>query len=366
MDELTIKSKIKNFKVFFSTNFRFIDELLLIPSSVVVVGKVVHRLYKEKIFDKFAKDKLIILSLEEENKTLDTVLSIYDKLLTLASKKNLTIISFGGGVNQDVVGFVASTLYRGIKWIFVPTTLLAQADSAIGLKTSLNYKSYKNVIGTFYPPDKIFINPKFLHTLEKKDYASGVGEIVKLFLMEKDSIKKLDKIATTVSQLISSECEDDFLMAVIKDCSKIKLSYMEGDEFDKGRRNLLNYGHDLGHSLETASNFIIPHGIAVVIGMIFANLVSVRKGWLLESTNDFINKNLFMPNIQRNIIRLRKKYFEKELLLAGLKKDKKRQGEALVLILPKKNLELTKILNYTPAEFGIDLKRLVNILNPIL
>ena len=166
MDKLIINTRIRNFSVEFVNDFSFVDELLNIKNYVVIVGQNVYKYYKDIIFSRFPKDRLIILKLNEQRKTLDTVMEIYKKLLPLTAKKNLTLISFGGGINQDVTGFVASTLYRGINWIYIPTTLLAMADSAIGLKTSLNHESYKNVLGTFYPPSQIYINTDFLKTFE--------------------------------------------------------------------------------------------------------------------------------------------------------------------------------------------------------
>src|SRR3989338_1604936 len=192
MDELVIKSKIKDFKVKFVDNTNFLKEMFTIPHYVVFVGSIVHEFYKEKIFDRFPNEKMIVMKLDEEKKTIDTAIKLYKKLMTKQGKKNLTMISFGGGINQDIAGFVASTLYRGINWIYVPTTLLAMADSSIGLKTSLNHESYKNVLGTFYPPANIYICADFLNTLTETDYLSGVGEIIKFMLMKKDPIKNLN------------------------------------------------------------------------------------------------------------------------------------------------------------------------------
>src|SRR3989338_4299531 len=256
MDKLIIKSRIRDFSVEFVDDFSFVDELLDIKNYVVITGQTVYKYYKDVIFCRFPKDRLIILKLDEQRKTLSTVTEIYKKLLPLTAKKNLTLISFGGGINQDVTGFVASTLYRGINWIFIPTTLLAMADSAIGLKTSLNHESCKNVLGTFYPPTRIFINTDFLKTLKKTDFISGVGEIIKLMLMKNKPLKSLDDSIKKIEKLKLNN-DKKFITNIIKESIEIKKSYIEGDEFDLGKRNLLNYGHELGHALEAASNFKI-------------------------------------------------------------------------------------------------------------
>ena len=124
-----------------------------------------------------------MLPVREERKTLETVQELYGHFLGRSAKRNMTLISIGGGILQDISGFAASTLYRGINWVFVPTTLLAQADSCIGSKTSLNYQGYKNLLGTFYPPNEVYIYMPFLATQAELDFYSGLGEVVKLHLM---------------------------------------------------------------------------------------------------------------------------------------------------------------------------------------
>lgn len=361
MKDLKIKSKVRDFKVKFTNNFDFVNDFLSYPYYVVIVGSIVYDIYKKKIFDKFPRKNLIVLNLDEKRKTLETVNKIYDKLLSNSAKKNLTIISFGGGINQDVVGFAASTLYRGINWIYIPTTLLAQADSAIGLKTSLNFHSYKNVLGTFYPPSEIFINVNFLKTLKNKDYYSGIGEILKFLLMQKNSYKKINNIISEIN-ILKKRGNNNHIIKIIKKSIKIKLSYMKGDEFDTGRRNLLNYGHELGHALESTSNFEIPHGIAVIIGIIFANLVSYNRGYINKNKFYNIYEKLLFPSIPFGDFKLTKNYLNESKLLDRLKKDKKRISNDLPLVLPDKKHNLFKITNFTPQEFNHNLKKLTNLL----
>lgn len=359
MDKLIIKSRIRNFSVEFVDDFSFVDKLLSIKNYVIVVGEIVYKCYKNTIFTRFPKDQLIVVELNEKTKTLETVIKIYKKLLPLTAKKNLTLVSFGGGINQDVTGFVASTLYRGINWIYVPTTLLAMADSAIGLKTSLNHESYKNVLGTFYPPSNIYVCADFLKTLQKTDYLSGVGEIIKFMLMKKNPLKNIDNSIKKIEELKFNRSKK-FVTDVIKESIEIKKSYMEGDEFDLGKRNLLNYGHELGHALEATSNFKVPHGIGVIIGMIFANLVSVQRGWIDEKINEKISKALLLPNIKT--VKLKKEYFDYKKILEKMKKDKKRISDKLPLVLPNKNFELIKIIDFDFDEFKKVLQKLIEII----
>ena len=363
MKKIKIKSKVRDFEVVFVNDFKFVKELTAIENSVVIVGSNVYALYKKKIFDSFPKDKLIVLKLGEINKTLETAVKIYKKLSNKAAKKNMTIISFGGGINQDVVGFAASTLYRGINWIYVPTTLLAMADSAIGLKTSLNFKHYKNVLGTFYPPSKIIINVDFLKTLPKLNYFSGVGEIIKFNLMKKNAIEDLDNTLQKIEKLKNVKNRTDILK-IIEESIQIKLSYMEGDEFDTGRRNLLNYGHEFGHALEPASSFNIHHGVAILIGIIFANTVSLKRKMINKKVYDDLNSHLLVPNIPIDVMSLKKKYFDKTLILENMKKDKKRTSNDLVLVLPQKDFSLIKVNNLSIDEYEsglVELRKIIGV-----
>ena len=343
--KLTINSNIRDYDVVFEETFNFIEDFKNIKNSVLIIDKNVYQLYKDK-FINVKEEDLFLFNAIEDNKTFNYVKEIYDFLLSKSVKRNLTIISIGGGITQDITGFVASTLYRGVNWIFVPTTFLAMTDSCIGSKTSINYGKYKNLMGTFYPPQKIYINTNFLDTLEKLDFYSGIGETIKFQLMKeeypKDFKKVLDKIAKTMNDKSSR-------LEIIHDNMSVKLDYMKGDEFDLGRRNMLNYGHCFGHALETSSNYYVPHGIAVNIGMIFANLLSQKRGMLNSTDYNFVNENILLPNIPLD---LREQDFDNKILLESMKNDKKRVGEFLTIIIPNKEFKMIKINDVTDDEFN--------------
>ncbi len=152
---------------------------------------------------------------------------------------------------------------------------LAQADSCIGSKTSLNFETYKNILGGFYPPNKIYIQPEFLNTLTKKDFYSGIGEIIKFALLKEEYPKNFQQIIQTVENLKNNK---KMLQAIHKTMA-VKKAYIDEDEFDTGKRNLFNYGHCFGHALENSSHYKVPpHGIAVTIGMIYSNIVAFKRG----------------------------------------------------------------------------------------
>lgn len=354
---LSIKSKIKNYNVFFNDSFEFIDDLLTKHNPIFIIDKNVYDLYKKYLI-KIPYKNVFLLKAIEANKTFEYTNSVYDFLLKNSIKRNSTIISIGGGITQDITGFVASTLYRGVNWIFVPTTFLAMTDSCIGSKTSINYKTYKNLMGTFYPPSEIYINKDFLLTLSKLDFYSGVGEAIKLQLMNEDSLKSFNKILEKIQDLIVNK---DSRSKYIYENLLIKKSYIDEDEFDLGRRNLLNYGHCFGHALETSSNYYIPHGIAVIIGMIFANFISVGRNLGKKEDILFINNMILIPCIP---LKLRMTDFNSELLLRALKSDKKRVGKYLSIIMPDDRFFMTKVDDVSDNEFLLSLEKLQRLLFP--
>ena len=219
--------------------------------------------------------------------------------MQFSHKRNTYLISLGGGILQDLCGFIASTLYRGIPWIIIPTTLLSQADSCIGGKNALNHQKYKNMIGTFYPPDQVHVYPYFLSTLTPKNYYSGLGEIAKAHIMHSEQatqqlIQQLPKLAHR---------DTTTLQNAIQLSLKLKKTYIEKDELDLGPRNMLNYGHCFGHAIETTTNYRIPHGQAVILGIILSNLYAKNIGKLLPSKEQYIRTHLLLPFLQNIPIR---------------------------------------------------------------
>ena len=185
------------------------------------------------------------------------------------------------------MGFTASIFFRGLNWSFIPTTLLAQADSCIGSKTSLNFDAGKNQLGTFHPPMEICIDPIFLETLPEEHYRSGLGEIFHYFLVSAE--EDFDFGASSLDTVLSDRSK---VRSMIERSLMIKKEMIEIDEFDKGPRRVFNYGHSFGHAIEAATNFSIPHGIAVSIGMDVAYMVSVQKGLVAPTFRNTVRRTL--------------------------------------------------------------------------
>lgn len=284
----------------------------------------VYRSYEEKLKQFIGDDFCLVIEALETNKEYGNLANYYGTLIENSFTRNDILVTIGGGILQDISGFIASTLYRGIKWIFFPTTLLAQADSCIGSKTSINFNDSKNLIGSFYPPDVIYIDVSFCETLTQEYFYSGLGEIIKFHLMSDDKGYKLLREYLTSPDLRHGE----LFKTIIWSTLQIKRSYFEGDEFDIGRRNLLNYGHSFGHALESASNFAVCHGEAVLIGMGFANLLSLKRGIMTKEKYDEFEDIFRRYYPQFDLTRISDKD-----IIYYLKRDKKRVGKDLTMIL---------------------------------
>lgn len=332
---MKISSKIKGYTV------EVVDSIFLKAESIrkdsqkyfFLIDEGLYAIYKKQIDTFVADSPRVIIPAEENSKSLASLIPVYRKLFENGFRRNDSLFTFGGGVLQDISGFIASTIFRGVKWIFIPTTLLAQADSCIGAKTSINFDSWKNQIGTFYPPDLIYIDTDFTATLKKPDFYSGLGEIIKVHLM-----KDRGSFELLTDYLSSKDLhQKNVLTQMILNSLEIKKTYFADDELDKDRRNFLNYGHCFGHALESASNFEISHGEAVLLGIGLANLLSLKRGILKDSGFTKIEK----------VIRPYFRDFDFESISSGkiieyLKKDKKITGNKMVMILLKGIGDLVK------------------------
>lgn len=342
LKKLKIKSNIRDYEVIFCNAKDILSSIKFDDNTFYIVDINVWSIYSKSTLNFLEEDKLILLEASENKKNLNTVQNIYDQLILKNPKKNLTIITIGGGISQDISGFVTSTLYRGIKWLFFPTTLLAQADSCIGSKTSLNYKEFKNLLGTFYPPTCVYIDTEFLKSLSEYDYFSGIGEIAKLHLM--GGCEKAEYYFNSINSIKHRDI--DILEELITNSLSIKSSFMMDDEFDTGKRNLLNYGHCFGHAIESATDFEISHGQAVIAGMILANNIANNKGLLSNEKHGKINNNLSEILYKKQLL----KKMNPELIISGLKKDKKRVTSELPLVMLHTDYSLSKITNLTIEE----------------
>lgn len=339
---MIIQSSIKNYSVHIHRDFDFWNTLTKEENTIFVIDKEVYHLYLHPLFSEISQDRIFLVEASEDKKVIETALAICEVMTELPAKKNAHLISLGGGITQDITGFAANILYRGIKWTFIPTTLLAACDSCIGGKTSLNYKTYKNLLGTFYPPNEIHICPLFFHTLTERDFESGLGEVVKFNMMSGAS--GLSRIENDICKLI--ERNDQKLNEYLLYSLEFKKDFIEQDEFDQGIRILLNFAHTFGHALESISSYRIPHGTAVAMGMIIANQISLSRKWLTQDHADRMEHVLFqIIHIDVQTITA-----DTERILLAIRKDKKQTSNQLAAVLMFDDMKLKLVHDLQPEE----------------
>jgi 3-dehydroquinate synthase len=317
--------------------------------AVVIIDATVWGLHRGGILA--GLEDPVLLPVDEEGKTLATVEWLYDRLLERGLRRNGTVLSVGGGITQDLTGFAVSTLYRGVRWIYAPTTLLAQADSCIGAKTSLNHGRYKNVVGTMYPPDRVIVDLRFLATLSRDDFLSGLGEVVKLHVIGgAGPARRLEEAMPAVL-----ERDDTALRAAASDSLHIKKPFIEDDEFDRGRRNLLNYGHCFGHAIEAATAFAVPHGQAVVLGMLLAETVAERRGLIGAALKQELEQRLFQPALN---VHPKLDDVGRRAVVEAMLHDKKRTAAGLALVMCADDFRMRSVDDLSEAEAFVALGEL--------
>ena len=321
---MIIQSKFKEYEVRMTDTLDFLYELVNTPNAEFVIDKKVYELYKD-YFKQIPIERLFLVEATEEHKVVETALLICEKMTEIPAKRNAHMVSIGGGIVQDLTGFVANILYRGIPWTFVPTTLLAACDSCIGGKSSLNYKSYKNLLGTFYPPDVLYSCASFFKTMSQRDFESGLGEVIKFNIMA--GAEGLKNIEDNIEKLLVRD--EDVLQRFVANSLSFKKDFIEVDEFDKGERIKLNFAHTFGHAIETVTHYEIPHGTAVAIGMIMANRIAERRGLLSSEIARRSEKVLLrVIHIDNDL-----NTYSVEEFISAMRKDKKQTSDQLTAVL---------------------------------
>ena len=307
--KIDVKTSTNNYDVIIERDIlnkvnKYVD---LSKKVLIVSDSGVPSIYVDTLKKQCVDPYVFIFKCGEESKNINT----YQEILSFMIENNFTrsdmIIALGGGVVGDLSGFVASTFNRGIKFVNIPTTLLSQVDSSIGGKTAIDYQGIKNVVGSFYPPSLVLIDPNTLNTLDKRQFNAGLVEAIKM--------------ATTCNKDLFEQirnCKDinEIIDEVIYQALLIKKEVVENDEKEKGLRKILNFGHTIGHAIEASSSYL--HGECVGLGMLY-----------------FVSEN-----VKQVLIPLLKKYdlptsvnVNKEKLLSFIVHDKKASGNSIDIIL---------------------------------
>jgi 3-dehydroquinate synthase len=291
----------------------------------IIVDRRVAELHKDMLAPLLSGPSVLMIEALEPNKSLEASPSYVTHLVSKGIRRDHRLVAIGGGIIQDITCFLAANMLRGLDWTMVPTTLLAQADSCIGSKSSINCGGAKNILGTFTPPKEVWIAARFLDTLAEQDVRSGVGEMLKVHAI--DGPASFDRIAADYEKIISDRTT---LLTYIRRALEIKQRYIEVDEFDRGPRLVFNFGHSFGHAIEAATDFAVPHGIAVTIGMDVALAVGNGLG-----KTDANTVTRMRPVLQRNARGYHKVAVPQPQFLAALSKDKKNTGAgSATVILP--------------------------------
>ena len=274
-----------------------LPQLTFDTSVVIVTNPTVAGFHLDTLLSKISATTLNIVSIPdgEGYKTLETVENILNECFEHKLDRKSLLIAFGGGVIGDMTGFTASLYQRGIDFIQIPTTLLSQVDASVGGKTGVNNKYGKNLIGAFYQPKAVYIDPVFLETLPPREFAAGVAEVVKMAVMfDKDFFNYLENVDFSNTQTIKE---------MIRKSVELKAWVVNQDEKEAGIRAVLNYGHTFGHVVENETNYTTYlHGEAVAIGMVMANALAVELNMFTQDEADAVKKLLEKVSLPTNYV----------------------------------------------------------------
>lgn len=324
-EQFTVRSQYHDYEVRFIGDIG--DELdrFLEPGDVILIDSNVHRIHWKRLGVVTAEHATIDVKATEESKSYREIGKVIEDLVSSGCRKQSRIIALGGGITQDICGFISTVLYRGVDWIFCPTTLLAQGDSCIGGKSSVNFAGYKNVLGSFYPPREILVDNGFLLTLPEDQITSGLGEILHFLVLSSESDFQFME-----ENLEQFRGDPGLMRDLIERSLSIKKRVIEEDEFDKGLRQLFNYGHSFGHALEAVTDYAVPHGVAVSMGIDIANYLSQRTDLVSSAFRERVRdvaEKLWDGCAVKGI--------DIEAYFSALRRDKKNIGSDVYVILTR-------------------------------
>jgi len=336
MNTLTVDLGSRSYKIFIEEQLldkagSSIDSLLATRRAAIITNTTIAPLYAGRLATALTasgfETSIIELPDGEQFKTLDRIHGMYSEMLAAGLDRQSVLIALGGGVVGDMTGFAAATFMRGIDFIQIPTTLLAQVDSSVGGKTGVNLTEGKNLIGSFHQPRIVLIDPQVLTTLDIRELQSGTSEVIKTAIIRDASFfefleQNIQGIAT---------CDMAVLQHIIATCCRTKAAIISEDETEQGIRAFLNFGHTIGHAIETLTRYeTYTHGEAVAIGMAAISHLSSKLGFC--SLND---ANRIVALIQRAGLPTTLPSFSPEDYCAAILKDKKKTADIIKIVFLK-------------------------------
>lgn len=335
MTEKKIAFSRQKVSYFFEASFSQLKEIVPQKKTILITDQHIFDLHEKK----FKGWQTIVLKAGEQYKVQATVDSVIEQLIALKADRQSYLVGIGGGVITDLTGYIASVFLRGIAFGFVPTTILAMVDAAIGGKNGIDVGNYKNMVGTINQPRFLLYDATLLKTLPDGEWRNGFAEIIKhAAIKDSGMFRQLEKADLKLFQKSKAALE-----TLIKRNALIKSKVVQEDEFEKGERRLLNFGHTLAHAIETPHN--LPHGHAVSIGMVFAARLSEEMlGFTgAQRLQDLIAQYGLPTNLQ----------FERQQTFDLLTSDKKKEGDFMNFVLLQKlgkaqveKIPLTTLYNY--------------------
>jgi 3-dehydroquinate synthase len=303
--------------------------------AAVVTNPTVRPLYGQHVIDSMKAAAFRVLSIDipdgEQHKNLDWANAVFTALLINSFDRRSPLVALGGGVIGDLTGFAAACYMRGVPFVQVPTTLLAMVDSSVGGKTGVNHPMGKNMIGAFYQPKLVLMDLETLKTLPKEEFLSGIAEVIKYgVIWDHELFAFLDK---NRENILSQEHGP--LGHIIRRSCEIKADVVSKDEREGGLRAILNFGHTVGHAVETLSGYTVRHGEAVAIGMVYAARFSHRIGLCNDKVPERVEKLIDAYGLPTSLDVLERRPSVAELIDA-IQVDKKSEGGKVRLVLPTK------------------------------
>ncbi|MHB1392567.1 MAG: 3-dehydroquinate synthase [Clostridia bacterium] len=341
MVELKVKLQERSYSIFITDSYSSISKLIadsnINGKIAVITDHNVNKHQSKEFVDSlqsggYHAEKYIIEG-GERSKSLETVNDIYNFLVSIKFSRDSTLIALGGGVVGDVTGYAAATFLRGINLIQVPTSLLSQVDSSVGGKVGVNFKGIKNVIGSFYQPQLVYINISSLATLPERELRAGLAEVLVHAIIADP--KLLDYIENNISKVCS--LNKDVLSNIVETNCTIKSKIVEQDEREDGLRAILNFGHTIGHAIESVYNFRFLHGECVSLGIVGAFKIAWHLGMVEKHVMDRVKRLLSEIGLPTNLCGVDINKVYSQMLY-----DKKNRNEELIFILPKDIGEVVK------------------------
>lgn len=319
MEELIIRTRSSKSHILVGESFENLKKHLPEKKIIIISDNNLVKLYGKS----FPKGQLVLVPVGEQHKTLETVAKIFEEFIRIGVDRNWFVLGIGGGVVCDITGFVASTYMRGMDFGFVSTSLLSQVDASVGGKNGVNFKEFKNMVGTITQPKFVLCDTKMLETLPETELKCGFAEIIKHGIISGNKYFELISKNRDKAFALEKEIMDELVLGSVS----LKVGIVEADEKESGERKVLNFGHSFGHAIEISSG--MSHGEAVAIGMFISAKISAALG-ITTPENVSVLKNILTDYKLPTETKV-----TPEILFNALRKDKKKHSDNLHFVFMK-------------------------------